>query len=72
MRRSLGGAERPCDGRSVPAATTWLRILIISLALAVPASAQAPAPEPALPRTPNAREIRGLVHALGSEEWATR
>lgn len=45
---------------------------MLFVALALPAGAQAPAPEPALPRTPNAREIRGLVHALGSDDWATR
>lgn len=56
----------------VAAAARLRTLIIIVLALAMPASAQAPAPEPALPRTPNAREIRGLVHALGSDEWATR
>ncbi|MCO5170611.1 MAG: PQQ-binding-like beta-propeller repeat protein [Planctomycetes bacterium] len=49
---------------------------LTALLLCAPALAQEaeapPASEGALPRTPNARELRGLIKALGADDWAAR
>ncbi|MBX3470127.1 MAG: PQQ-binding-like beta-propeller repeat protein [Planctomycetes bacterium] len=49
---------------------------VTALLLCAPAFAQepdaAPTAEGALPRTPNARELRGLIKALGADDWAAR